>query len=169
MRRPYASKDLLGSVQRLRAVDPSFVLTTDVIVGFPGETEQDLQATLDVVRLAAFAKVHVFPYSPRPFTPAAREENRIPPGVAKERLHHVLEVAEQTGMAFARRFIGRDVTIISEKSSLGEVEGYSEYYLWTEGRTYGNEILECDSFVVVRVDGCRFDGDRVVLSGSVAA
>lgn len=169
MRRPYASKDLLGSVQRLRAVDPSFVLTTDVIVGFPGETEQDLQATLDVVRLAAFAKVHVFPYSPRPFTPAAREENRIPPGVAKERLHCVLEVAEQTGMAFARRFIGRDVTIISEKSSLGEVEGYSEYYLWTEGRTYGNEILECDSFVVVRVDGCRFDGDRVVLSGSVAA
>ena len=169
MRRPYASKDLLGSVQRLRAVDPSFVLTTDVIVGFPGETEQDLQATLDVVRLAAFAKVHVFSYSPRPFTPAAREENRIPPGVAKERLHHVLEVAEQTGMAFARRFIGRDVTIISEKSSLGEVEGYSEYYLWTEGRTYGNEILECDSFVVVRVDGCRFDGDRVVLSGSVAA
>jgi len=169
MRRPYASKDLLGSVQRLRAVDPSFVLTTDVIVGFPGETEQDLQATLDVVRLAAFAKVHVFPYSPRPFTPAAREENRIPPGVAKERLHHVLEVAEQTGMAFARRFIGRDVTIISEKSSLGEVEGYSEYYLWTEGRTYGNEILECDSFVIVRVDGCRFDGDRVVLSGSVAA
>lgn len=169
MRRPYASKDLLGSVQRLRAVDPSFVLTTDVIVGFPGETEQDLQATLDVVRLAAFAKVHVFPYSPRPFTPVAREENRIPPGVAKERLHCVLEVAEQTGMAFARRFIGRDVTIISEKSSLGEVEGYSEYYLWTEGRTYGNEILECDSFVVVRVDGCRFDGDRVVLSGSVAA
>lgn len=169
MRRPYASKDLLGSVQRLRAVDPSFVLTTDVIVGFPGETEQDLQATLDVVRLAAFAKVHVFPYSPRPFTPAAREENRIPPGVAKERLHCVLEVAEQTGMAFARRFIGRDVTIISEKSSLGEVEGYSEYYLWTEGRTYGNEILECDSFVVVRVDGCRFDGDRVVLSGRVAA
>jgi len=169
MRRPYASKDLLGRVQRLRAVDPSFVLTTDVIVGFPGETEQDLQATLDVVRLAAFAKVHVFPYSPRPFTPAAREENRIPPGVAKERLHHMLEVAEQTGMAFARRFIGRDVTIISEKSSLGEVEGYSEYYLWTEGRTYGNEILECDSFVIVRVDGCRFDGDRVVLSGSVAA
>jgi len=169
MRRPYASKDLLGSVQRLRAVDPSFALTTDVIVGFPGETEQDLQATLDVVRLAAFTKVHVFPYSPRPFTPAAREEHQVPAGVAKERLHRVLEVAEETGTAFARRFIGRDVTIISEKSSPGEVEGYSEHYLWTKGRTYGNEMLKRDSFVVVRVDGCHFDGDRVVLSGSVAA
>jgi threonylcarbamoyladenosine tRNA methylthiotransferase MtaB len=169
MRRPYASKDLLDSVQRLRAVDSSFALTTDVIVGFPGETEQDLQATLDVVRLAAFAKIHVFPYSPRPFTPAAREERQVPAGVAKERLHRVLEVAEQTGMAFARRFIGQDVTIVSEKSSPGEVEGYSEHYLWTEGRTYGNEMLERDSFVVVRVEGCHFDGDRVVLSGSVAA
>ncbi|MCX6084588.1 MAG: MiaB/RimO family radical SAM methylthiotransferase [Caldiserica bacterium] len=169
MRRPYASKDLLDSVQRLRAVDSSFALTTDVIVGFPGETEQDLQATLDVVRLAAFAKIHVFPYSPRPFTPAGREERQVPAGVAKERLHRVLEVAEQTGMAFARRFIGQDVTIVSEKSSPGEVEGYSEHYLWTEGRTYGNEMLERDSFVVVRVEGCHFDGDRVVLSGSVAA
>jgi threonylcarbamoyladenosine tRNA methylthiotransferase MtaB len=169
MRRPYTSKDLLGSVQRLRADDPSFALTTDVIVGFPGETEQDLQATLDVIRLAAFAKVHVFPYSPRPFTPAAREEHQVPAEVAKERLHRVLEAAEQTGMAFAHRFIGRDVTIVSEKSSPGEVEGYSEHYLWTEGRTHGNKMLERDSFVVVRVEGCHFDGDRVVLSGSVVA
>jgi len=168
MRRPYASKDLLGSVERLRAGDPSFALTTDVIVGFPGETEEDLQATLDVIRLAAFAKVHVFPYSPRPFTPAAREDHQVSAGVAKERLHRVLEAAEQTGMAFAHRFIGRDVTIVSEKSSPGEVEGYSEHYLWTEGRTQGNEMLERDSFVVVRVEGCHFDGDRVVLSGSVA-
>ncbi|HEY5000917.1 MAG TPA: MiaB/RimO family radical SAM methylthiotransferase, partial [Candidatus Cryosericum sp.] len=149
MRRPYTSKDVLGSVQRLRADDPSFALTTDVIVGFPGETEQDLQATLDVIRLAAFAKVHVFPYSPRPFTPAAREDHQVSAGVAKVRLHRVLEAAEQTGMAFAHRFIGRDVTIVSEKSSPGEVEGYSEHYLWTEGRAHGNEMLERDSFVVV--------------------
>jgi threonylcarbamoyladenosine tRNA methylthiotransferase MtaB len=169
MRRPYRSNDLLGSVGRLRAVDPSFALTTDVIVGFPGETEQDLQATLDVIRLAEFAKVHVFPYSPRPFTPAAREEHQVPAEVVKERLHRVLEAAEQTGMAFAHRFMGRDVTIVSEKSSPGEVEGYSEHYLWTEGRIHGNDMLERDSFVVVRVEGCHFDGDRVILSGSVVA
>jgi threonylcarbamoyladenosine tRNA methylthiotransferase MtaB len=169
MRRPYASKDVLRSVQRLRAVDPSFTFTTDVIVGFPGETEQDLQASLDMVQLAAYAKVHVFPYSPRPFTPAARLEHQVPVGVAKERLHRVLRAAEQTGMAFASRFIGRDVTIVSEKSSAGEVEGYSEHYFWTEGRTKDDETLERDSLIVVRVEGCHFDGDRVVLTGSVAA
>jgi threonylcarbamoyladenosine tRNA methylthiotransferase MtaB len=169
MRRPYRSNDLLDGMGRLRAVDPSFALTADVIVGFPGETEQDLQATLDVIRLAEFAKVHVFPYSPRPFTPAAREEHQVPAEVMKERLHRVLDVAEQTGMTFARRFIGQQVTIISEKCSPGEVEGYSEHYLWTEGRVSGNKKLERDSFVVVHVEGCHFDGDRVVLSGSVLA
>ena len=68
----------------------------------------------------------------------------------------------------SRRFIGRDVTIVSEKSFPGEVEGYSEYYLWTEGRMRGNKVLERDSFVVVHVEGCHWDGDRVVLSGGVA-
>jgi tRNA A37 methylthiotransferase MiaB len=96
-------------------------------------------------------------------------EHQVPAGVAKERLHCVLEAAEQTGMAFASRFIGRNVTIVSEKSSPGGVKGYSEHYLWTEGRTKGDEVLERDSFVVVRVEGCHFDGDRVVLTGSVAA
>lgn len=167
MRRPYVSKDLIDSAQRLRAVNSSFTLTTDVIVGFPGETERDLQATLDMIRVAAFAKVHVFPYSQRPFTPAARDEHQVPAGVARERVHRVLEVAEVTGMVFASRFIGQQVTIVSEKSSPGEVQGYSEYYLWTEGRVSGNRMLERDSFVIVRVEGCRFDGDRIILTGSV--
>lgn len=169
MRRPYLSKDVLDGAQRLRAVDMSFTLTTDVIVGFPGEIDQDLQATLNMIELAAFAKVHVFPYSPRPFTPAAKEEHQVPAGVVKERLHRVLEIAERTGMEFARRFIGRDVTIVSEKSSPGEVEGYSEHYLWTRGHTQGTEMLARDSLVIVHVDSCHFDGDRVVLSGSAAA
>ena len=72
-------------------------------------------------------------------------------------------------MVFARRFIGRDVTIVSEKSSPGAVEGYSEHYLWTEGHVFGNKLVKRDSLVVVRVEDCHFDGDRVILSGSVAA
>jgi len=169
MRRPYTSGDLLSSVQSLRAVDPLFTFTTDVIVGFPGETEEDLQASLDMVRLAAFAKVHVFPYSPRPFTPAARDEHQVPSAIAKDRVRRALEAAEQAGMAFARQFVDRDVTIVSEKSAPGEVEGYSERYLWTEARTKGDEMLERDCFVVVHVESCRWGGDRVILTGRVAA
>lgn len=168
MRRPYAAEDLLNSVQRLRSIDPLFAFTTDVIVGFPGETEQDLQATLDVIKAAAFAKVHVFRFSARPFTVAAREPEQVPASVARDRLHRVLEAAEQTGMAFARQFAGRDITIVSEQASPGMVQGYSEHYLWTEGRTDPDVTAQRDSFIVVHVESCHFDGDRVVVEGRVS-
>ena len=167
MRRPYAAADLLSSVQRLRLVNPLFTFTTDVIVGFPGETEEDFQATLDVIQAAGFAKVHAFRFSARPFTPAAREPNQIPASIARQRLHRVLDLSRQTGLAVARQFIGQEVTIVSEQVSEGIVKGYSEHYLWTEGSTGANVTLERDSFIAVRVDGLRFDGERVVLEGCV--
>lgn len=169
MRRPYTSGDLLESVRRLRSAVPLFTLTTDVIVGFPGESEEDFLATAATVRAASFAKVHVFPYSPRPFTPAARADGQVPAAVVRERVHRMLNVGEQTGMSFARRFVGNCVTIVSERSCPGDVEGYSEHYLWTEARVLMSESLAHDTLVNVRVDGCHFDGDRVVLSGSVVA
>jgi threonylcarbamoyladenosine tRNA methylthiotransferase MtaB len=167
MRRPYASGDLLESVRRLRSADPRFVLTTDVIVGFPGETEQDFQATVETVRAASFVKVHVFPYSQRPFTPAAREEDQVPARLIRERVHRMLAVAEQVGMTCVRQFIGRTVTIVSEKVAPGTAEGYSEHYLWTVGRACTQETPPRDTFVRVCVESCRFEGDRVVLAGRI--
>jgi threonylcarbamoyladenosine tRNA methylthiotransferase MtaB len=167
MRRPYVRDDLLDSVRRLRSVDARFTLTTDVIVGFPGETEQDFLATIETVRAASFAKVHVFPYSPRPFTPASRQESQVPADVVKERVHRMLGVAEDVGLSFARQFVGQCVTIVSEKVAPGTAEGYSEYYLWTEAKGQSQETPVRDSFVRVCVRECHFKGDRVVLSGSV--
>lgn len=168
MRRPYAVKDVLTSVGRLRSIDPLFALTTDVIVGFPGETDQDAQATMDVVEAAAFAKVHVFRFSARPFTAAAQKRGQIPASVARDRLHRVLGLSEQVGINFARQFLGKDVTIVSEQVASGVVRGYSEYYLWTEGLAGSNALPQRDSFVPVRIDGCRFDGERVVLQGNIS-
>jgi threonylcarbamoyladenosine tRNA methylthiotransferase MtaB len=167
MHRPYTSGGLLDSVRRLRSVEPCFTLTTDVIVGFPGETEQDFLATAETVRTASFAKVHVFPYSPRPFTPAAREDGQVPAGMVRERVHRMLAVAEQVGLSFAHQFVGHYVTIVSEKVAPGTTEGYSEYYLWTEAKDRSRQIPVRDSFVHVHVDDCHFEGDRVVLTGSV--
>ncbi|MHB8072071.1 MAG: MiaB/RimO family radical SAM methylthiotransferase [Candidatus Cryosericum sp.] len=167
MHRPYVVADLLDSVRRLRSVDARFTFTTDVIVGFPGETEQDFLATVETVRAGSFAKVHVFPYSPRPFTPAAREEGQVPAGVVRERVHRMLTAAEEVGLSFARQFIGRSITIVSEKVGPGMAAGYSEHYLWTEAMSHCQQIPARDSFVHVRADDCRFEGDRVVLTGSV--
>jgi threonylcarbamoyladenosine tRNA methylthiotransferase MtaB len=154
-------------VRRLRSVDTCFTLTTDVIVGFPGETEQDFLATAETVRTASFAKVHVFPYSPRPFTPAAREDGQVPVGVVRERVHRMLAAAEQVGLSFAHQFVGHSITIVSEKVAPGTAEGYSEHYLWTEAKNRSQQIPVRDGFVHVHVDDCHFEGDRVVLTGSI--
>ncbi len=169
MRRPYTSGDLLDSVRRLRSINSSFTLTTDVIVGFPGETEQDFLATVAMVRTALFAKVHVFPYSQRPFTTAGREDGQVPAGVVRERVHRMLAVAEQAGLSFSRQFVERSITIVSEKVVPGMAEGYSEHYLWTEARNDSQETPPRDCFIRVTVEDCRFDGDRVVLTGSIVS
>ena len=167
MRRPYAQQDLLDSVRRLRAVDGRFTITTDVIVGFPGESEEDFVATVDTVRMASFAKVHVFPYSARPFTPASRQESQVPAEIVHERVHRMLDVAEEVALSFARQFVGQCVTVVSEKVGPGMAAGYSQYYLWTEAKGQSQETPVRDSFVRVQVGACGFRGDRVILSGRI--
>ena len=85
MRRSYRSEKFMGILDRVRAAIPDAAITTDIIVGFPGETEEDFQATLDVVEAARFSSAFTFEYSPRPGTPAADREDQVPVDVVKER------------------------------------------------------------------------------------
>ena len=85
MRRSYRQSKYLGIIERVRAAMPDAAITTDIIVGFPGETEEDFQATLDVVRAARFSGAFTFQYSKRPGTPAADLADQIPPDVVKDR------------------------------------------------------------------------------------
>ena len=85
MRRSYRSERYLGIIERVRAAMPDAAITTDIIVGFPGETEADFEETLDVVRQARFASAFTFQYSPRPGTPAADLDDQVPQEVVQER------------------------------------------------------------------------------------
>ena len=85
MRRSYRTKRFLGILDKVRDVMPEAAITTDIIVGFPGETEEDFQATLDVVERARFASAYTFEYSPRPGTPAADRDDQVPLEVVKDR------------------------------------------------------------------------------------
>ena len=102
--------------------EPSF--TTDVIVGFPGETEEAFANTLDVCRRAGFSRIHVFPYSRRRGTDAARLPD-LPPRVKKERRRRLEALGAELASAYARRFVGREVEVLAE---LGE-RGYTERYV----------------------------------------
>jgi len=85
MGRKYTADYFISRVVKLREFDPFFSITTDIMVGFPGETEEEFKETLDFIKTVEFSKVHTFRYSQRPNTPAARFENQIPGNIKKER------------------------------------------------------------------------------------
>jgi tRNA-2-methylthio-N6-dimethylallyladenosine synthase len=112
MRRSYRSERFLGIVDRVRAAMPDAALTTDVIVGFPGETEEDFQATLDVVRASRFAAAFTFQYSIRPGTPAATMPNQVPKAVVQERYERLVDLVGEIAWAENRQFIGQTVEVM---------------------------------------------------------
>ena len=91
---------------------PDAAISTDIIVGFPGETEPDFAATLDVVSRARFANAFTFQYSPRPGTPAAGYDGHLPRGVVQERYERLIALQESVGFAAARELVGTEVEVL---------------------------------------------------------
>ena len=112
MRRAYRAERYLGIVSRVRAAMPDAAVTTDIIVGFPGETEEDFAATLDVVRAARFASAFTFQYSKRPGTPAADMPDQVPADVVRERYLRLVAVLEEIAWAEAKSQVGRTVEVL---------------------------------------------------------
>jgi len=112
MRRSYRRDKYLGIIERVRATMPDAAITTDVIVGFPGETEADFQHTLDVVRQARFAGAFTFQYSPRPGTPAAAMDEQVPHPVVQERFERLVALVDEIALEENRRQVGRNVELL---------------------------------------------------------
>ena len=112
MRRSYRADRYLGIIERVRVAMPEAAITTDIIVGFPGETEEDFQGTLDVVRASRFASAFTFQYSPRPGTPAATMDDQVPKEVVQERYNRLLELVEEIAWEESKRFVGREVEVL---------------------------------------------------------
>jgi threonylcarbamoyladenosine tRNA methylthiotransferase MtaB len=120
--------------KRWREIAPDGGLTTDIIVGFPGETEEEFQESMRVAREARFSSIHVFPYSPRDNTVAAEMGDLVPPQVQKRRVDELLKLADELSAEFATRFIGRTLSVLVEKSENGFAEGLTENYIRTRVR-----------------------------------
>ncbi len=112
MRRGYRQERYLGIIDRVRAAMPDAAITTDIIVGFPGETEADFQQTLEVVRAARFAGAFTFQYSKRPGTPAAEMAGQLPKDVVQERYLRLTALQEEIGWAENRALVGRKVELL---------------------------------------------------------
>jgi tRNA-2-methylthio-N6-dimethylallyladenosine synthase len=112
MRRSYRAQRFLGILDRVRAAIPDAAISTDVIVGFPGETEADFAATLDVVAAARFAQAFTFQYSPRPGTPAATMADQVPKAVVQERYQRLVALQEEISWQENRKLEGRDLEVL---------------------------------------------------------
>jgi tRNA-2-methylthio-N6-dimethylallyladenosine synthase len=112
MRRSYRRDRYLGILDRVRAAMPGAAITTDIIVGFPGETEEDFEQTLDVVRQARFAGAFTFQYSKRPGTPAAEMDGQLPKAVVQERYERLTALQEEISWAENRALVGRRVELL---------------------------------------------------------
>ncbi|MEF9876020.1 MAG: MiaB/RimO family radical SAM methylthiotransferase, partial [Gordonibacter sp.] len=126
MARPYDAGEYCTLVDRLRAAVPELSLSTDVIVGFPGEDEDDFAATLDVVRQCAFSKIHVFPYSRREGTPAADRVDQVPPEIKADRARRLRELAFRLRSADRARRSGTSELVLVETAGKATTESYFE-------------------------------------------
>ena len=124
MNRPYTSRDFADLVARLKREVGDISLTTDIIVGFPGETEQDFVDTCNLAREVGFTKIHVFRYSRREGTPAAARTDQVPPEVKERRAHELSALGAALRIEYAQRHIGAEERIAVEQDGWGMTESY---------------------------------------------
>jgi threonylcarbamoyladenosine tRNA methylthiotransferase MtaB len=136
MKRDYDTAEYADVVRQCREAVPGISITTDLIVGFPGETEEEWAQTRDFVRSMEFAKVHVFPYSKRPGTPAAEMDGQVPPGISQARTHEAIELGALSEAAYATQHLGRTLHVLWEERGDGNTwTGLTENYLRVHTRS----------------------------------
>ncbi len=165
MRRSYRSERFLGILERVRAAMPDAAITTDVIVGFPGETEDDFAQTLRVVEAARFASAFTFQYSPRPGTPAAGLVDQVPKAVVQERYERLTELQERVSLEENRLQVGRTVEVLVAEGE-GRKDGATARL---SGRAADNRLVHFALPVAATADQLPRPGDLVHVDVTHAA
>ncbi|MCM3114881.1 tRNA (N(6)-L-threonylcarbamoyladenosine(37)-C(2))-methylthiotransferase MtaB [Neobacillus sp. MER 74] len=134
MRRKYTMEFFGERLDRLKEVLPGLAVTSDVIVGFPGETEEEFMETYNFINEHKFSELHVFPYSKRTGTPAARMEDQVDEEIKNERVHRLIALSDQLAKEYASRFEGEVLEVIPEEVSAEEADsgyliGYTDNYM----------------------------------------
>ena len=129
MNRKYTAQSFRKEVELLRKTFPNVVLTTDVIVGFPGETEQEFNETYEYLKNIRFTKLHVFRYSPRKGTVAARMKDQVDSKIKEERSHKLIKLSDKCEKEILDKYIGKKVKVLFEKQEGEYIKGHTTNYL----------------------------------------
>lgn len=132
MNRKYSTEEYIRVVKRLREVYPDVAITTDVIVGFPGESEEEFNCTVDFIKSVDFSAMHVFKFSPKEGTPAAKYKNQVAPNIKEQRSKVITAIAAERKMAFENRFLNKTMDVLFEfmiDAQKNIYEGHTDNYI----------------------------------------
>lgn len=129
MNRKYDKQYFIDKIKKLKEIKPDMNVTTDVIVGFPGETEEEFQECIETIKKVGFTKLHVFPYSDREGTVASQMPNKIPGNIKKDRVKRLLEVSKELEIEYMNKHIGDETIFIPEVYEDGYLIGHTSNYL----------------------------------------
>src|SRR5690606_30855940 len=163
MARKTTTESFRELVDAARNVMPDVAITTDIIAGFPGETEEEFAETLEFVKEIGFTGRHVFSYSPRPGTGAARMKGQVKPELRKKRNRILQESIEESARSYRERFIGQTISVLWESTTeYGEygwrMEGWSGNYLRVSAAAPSPRWNEVDEVELLEVDGEKVKG-----------
>jgi threonylcarbamoyladenosine tRNA methylthiotransferase MtaB len=162
MRRLYGREQFLNITDRFQRKYPGFNFTTDIITGFPGETDEDFQQTLDLAGRIGFSHIHTFKYSVREGTRAEKLPGQISEKVKSERSEAVRRLAERMKIEYRKKFIGREqILLVERNSSKGGARGYGENYL---PLVVKDRKLDSNAFCRVKLTGILDDKERTMLA-----
>ena len=144
MNRKYTAEEFIDVVKRLREAFPEVILTTDVIVGFPGETEEEFNITYNYLKDVKFYKMHVFKYSPRKGTVAQKMLNQIDGNIKEERSNKLIELSNKNEKEYLKEYIGKEVEVLFEQKDNGYYKGHTSNYIVvnTQGENLENKMLK---------------------------
>mgnify|MGYP002408474644 CR=1 FL=1 len=161
MRRKYTTTEYLAIVEKARDLIPDLAVTTDIIVGFPGETAAEFAETLAFVETIGFSRLHVFPYSRRAGTPAAKMSNQLAKKVKEERSQTLIRLGQHLAESFHRRYLGSRVQVLIEEVTGGVGTGYTENYIRVQAnlpRNYQESRSLTGEISTVLVNTVDFEG-----------
>jgi len=156
MNRKYTRKDYLEIVELLKSFDESYGITTDMIAGFPGETEEDFVDSLKIIGEVGFCKVHAFKYSKREGTAAARMKSPVSPEIKNDRTARLIAEGDKSAEEFFRGCIGETRVVLTENIENGMIAGYTDNYVKAYIDSTDNELL--NKLIKVKIVGLHKDG-----------
>lgn len=140
MNRKYTKQDYLNAVEKLKNAFSDCAITTDVMVGFPGETEEEFKDSCDTVKKSGFCAMHVFPYSKRKGTVASKMENQIDEGTKKLRSEKMIEIGEKLKIDYYKKYVGKTLPVLFEKRIKdGVYEGHTKNFIFVKANGKANE------------------------------